>query len=92
MSGVKLGGRESDLTIPECGLAIMVGSWCTGGEVFQEHHVGGMLVCGSWGKLPAGKGSPSAAGVPPQLHGSWVWNLRDLSDPYHPLRDVSCEM
>ena len=25
MSGVKLGGRESDLTIPECGLAIMVG-------------------------------------------------------------------
>ena len=23
MSGVKLGGRESDLTIPECGLAIM---------------------------------------------------------------------
>ena len=24
MSGVKLGGRESDLTIPECGLAIML--------------------------------------------------------------------
>ena len=24
MSGVKLGGRESDLTIPECGLAIMI--------------------------------------------------------------------
>ena len=24
MSGVKLGGRESDLTISECGLAIMV--------------------------------------------------------------------
>ena len=23
MSGVKLGGRESNLTIPECGLAIM---------------------------------------------------------------------
>ena len=23
MSGVQLGGRESDLTIPECGLAIM---------------------------------------------------------------------
>jgi hypothetical protein len=23
LSGVKLGGRESDLTIPECGLAIM---------------------------------------------------------------------
>ena len=23
MSGVKLGGGESDLTIPECGLAIM---------------------------------------------------------------------
>jgi hypothetical protein len=23
VSGVKLGGRESDLTIPECGLAIM---------------------------------------------------------------------
>ena len=23
MSGVRLGGRESDLTIPECGLAIM---------------------------------------------------------------------
>ena len=24
MSGVKLGGRESDLTIPECGLAIIL--------------------------------------------------------------------
>jgi hypothetical protein len=24
MSGVKLAGRESDLTIPECGLAIMI--------------------------------------------------------------------
>ena len=24
MSGVQLGGRESDLTIPECGLAIML--------------------------------------------------------------------
>ena len=24
MSGVRLGGRESDLTIPECGLAIMI--------------------------------------------------------------------
>jgi hypothetical protein len=24
VSGVKLGGRESDLTIPDCGLAIMM--------------------------------------------------------------------
>ena len=30
MSGVGLGGRESDLTIPECGLAIM-GLWARDG-------------------------------------------------------------
>ena len=38
MSGVKLGGRESDLTIPECGLAIMYNqepSWHQGEREVQ---------------------------------------------------------
>ena len=33
MSGVKLGGRESDLTLPECGLAT------TGGDVGMSRYL-----------------------------------------------------